>query len=268
MTPDALGGEISNPQSLNRYSYALNNPTTLTDPLGLETQPCMIDGQEGFCTTTTAAGSSDDYLLWPVWQYNFCAAFPFACGATQPAFGFGGGGGGGGAPAPKPTPPGTGFTLGLRLPNQTFNQCMSRNAANYSAGGFADLALGFNNVFSNRYLQVATGNTFTSLYAGVLGGSGSSAVGAAAPSTPDLLNAAMGSPLTYGRRTTDIMSLNLEGVRGGPPLALSPAPEIGEIQSVFSSASRFFNLGFDAATKGAIDFGLFGAEVVGCSISQ
>ena len=37
-TPDPLGGEITNLQSLNRYAYALNNPTTLTDPLGLG--PC------------------------------------------------------------------------------------------------------------------------------------------------------------------------------------------------------------------------------------
>ncbi|MGH9354082.1 MAG: hypothetical protein ACRD2G_18285, partial [Terriglobia bacterium] len=35
LTPDPLGGDISNPQSLNRYAYALNNPTTLTDPTGL-----------------------------------------------------------------------------------------------------------------------------------------------------------------------------------------------------------------------------------------
>ncbi|HEV2499936.1 MAG TPA: RHS repeat-associated core domain-containing protein [Terriglobia bacterium] len=35
LTPDPLGGDITNPQSLNRYAYALNNPTTLTDPLGL-----------------------------------------------------------------------------------------------------------------------------------------------------------------------------------------------------------------------------------------
>ena len=35
LTPDPLGGDIMNPQSLNRYAYALNNPTTLTDPLGL-----------------------------------------------------------------------------------------------------------------------------------------------------------------------------------------------------------------------------------------
>ncbi|HET9180462.1 MAG TPA: RHS repeat-associated core domain-containing protein [Terriglobia bacterium] len=35
MTPDALGGDVTNPQSLNRYAYVTNNPTTMTDPLGL-----------------------------------------------------------------------------------------------------------------------------------------------------------------------------------------------------------------------------------------
>ena len=34
LSPDPLGGSVANPQSLNRYAYALNNPTTLTDPLG------------------------------------------------------------------------------------------------------------------------------------------------------------------------------------------------------------------------------------------
>ncbi len=37
LSPDALGGDVTNPQSLNRYAYALNNPTTFVDPLGLET---------------------------------------------------------------------------------------------------------------------------------------------------------------------------------------------------------------------------------------
>jgi RHS repeat-associated protein len=35
MTQDPLGGEVTNPQSLNRYAYVTNNPTTFTDPLRL-----------------------------------------------------------------------------------------------------------------------------------------------------------------------------------------------------------------------------------------
>jgi RHS repeat-associated protein len=35
ITPDPFAGYIDNPQSLNRYSYVLNSPTTFTDPLGL-----------------------------------------------------------------------------------------------------------------------------------------------------------------------------------------------------------------------------------------
>jgi hypothetical protein len=41
MTPDPLGGNITSPQSLNRYAYALNNPETLADPSGLwPRDPC------------------------------------------------------------------------------------------------------------------------------------------------------------------------------------------------------------------------------------
>jgi RHS repeat-associated protein len=34
-SPDLLGGDVTNPLSLNRYAYVTNNPTRLTDPLGL-----------------------------------------------------------------------------------------------------------------------------------------------------------------------------------------------------------------------------------------
>ena len=37
MSPDPLGGDLTNPQSLNRYSYVLNNPLTNTDPTGMYT---------------------------------------------------------------------------------------------------------------------------------------------------------------------------------------------------------------------------------------
>ncbi|MBZ5671403.1 MAG: RHS repeat-associated core domain-containing protein, partial [Acidobacteriia bacterium] len=36
LSPDPLAGGITNPQSLNRYAYVLNNPTTFIDPLGLQ----------------------------------------------------------------------------------------------------------------------------------------------------------------------------------------------------------------------------------------
>ena len=41
MTPDPIGGDVTNPQSFNRYAYVLNNPTTLTDPSGPATPPAL-----------------------------------------------------------------------------------------------------------------------------------------------------------------------------------------------------------------------------------
>ena len=35
LSPDPMGGDITNPQSLNRYAYVLNNPCSVTDPWGL-----------------------------------------------------------------------------------------------------------------------------------------------------------------------------------------------------------------------------------------
>jgi RHS repeat-associated protein len=49
-SPDPLGGDVANPQSLNRYPYLLNNPTTLTDPLGLAgCPPGAISIGQGQC---------------------------------------------------------------------------------------------------------------------------------------------------------------------------------------------------------------------------
>jgi RHS repeat-associated protein len=48
LSPDPLGGSPLNPQSLNRYGYAFNNPLTNTDPTGMYT---CLDGIAGVCTS-------------------------------------------------------------------------------------------------------------------------------------------------------------------------------------------------------------------------
>jgi RHS repeat-associated protein len=40
--PDPINGVIGNPQSLNRYAYAMGDPVNLTDPLGLSPQDNLI----------------------------------------------------------------------------------------------------------------------------------------------------------------------------------------------------------------------------------
>jgi RHS repeat-associated protein len=45
-SPDPLAGSLSNPQSLNKYSYAANNPLRYVDPSGAD--PCD-DGYDGGC---------------------------------------------------------------------------------------------------------------------------------------------------------------------------------------------------------------------------
>src|SRR5271155_5886355 len=63
MSPDRLGGHQEDPQTLNKYVYARNNPLNLTDPTGLDfnltcsgkdTATCQ-GGLQGTTTTTTDA---------------------------------------------------------------------------------------------------------------------------------------------------------------------------------------------------------------------
>jgi RHS repeat-associated protein len=59
LSPDPLAGDVSNPQSLNRYAYALNNPCSMVDPLGLDACNIntLIDNQAGQSVNVAAIES-------------------------------------------------------------------------------------------------------------------------------------------------------------------------------------------------------------------
>jgi len=83
MTPDPVAGDISNPQSLNRYAYVINNPTNLIDPLGL------------YKYRPDDAGTVDYFNdFGPLADLINHAPSP---GSSQPGGGRGGAGGGGAA---------------------------------------------------------------------------------------------------------------------------------------------------------------------------
>jgi len=87
MSPDPMAGDISNPQSLNRYAYALNNPTSLVDPLGLD--PC--DSQD-YSEPCDPCGDA-------FWQLLDIGCMPAGPGGLAPFPPIPPGGGGGGGPA-------------------------------------------------------------------------------------------------------------------------------------------------------------------------
>src|SRR5260370_38975002 len=56
MSADRMGGGIGDPQSLNLYAYALNNPTNNVDPYGFDS--CSASGSVINCTLSYYGGGS------------------------------------------------------------------------------------------------------------------------------------------------------------------------------------------------------------------
>ncbi len=78
LAPDSYLGsyDLTNPQSMNRYSYALNNPTSFLDPSGLDTTqpvPCLDQyGNSIYCMSTVNGNGGDggDILCWWCTEYG------------------------------------------------------------------------------------------------------------------------------------------------------------------------------------------------------
>lgn len=106
-----------------------------------------------------------------------------------------------------------GFTLGVRAPGQSFNDCMKANAGNYSMLGVADFALDANGKIADNFWLGFTpaSNPVTNVYNSATG-----SLTSPLQTGPMTVKAGMGTTVTYGRRTSSIMSLNLPGPPGGP----------------------------------------------------
>jgi RHS repeat-associated protein len=114
MSPDPLGGDLFDPQSLNRYAYVVNNPGNLIDPFGLKvcTKP---DGS--IVSATSESGCEEACELLGVvcqWGSSNNGGAPTGGPPSNPPSipglngGLGGGGGGG-----KCSPPATGAGVQL-----------------------------------------------------------------------------------------------------------------------------------------------------------
>ena len=73
-TPDPLLGDLANPQSLNRYAYVLNDPTSLNDPLGLYCSGAYSENQrDSVCNNSNygGGGGSGSGLLGVYFESSF-----------------------------------------------------------------------------------------------------------------------------------------------------------------------------------------------------
>lgn len=119
--PDPVGGDPTNPQSWNRYAYALNDPLNLVDSLGLDAAGNAPDlnyvcYSDGTCDTSVSGGSSITVNGGDAGSGFFgegcCGGDPGPFPLLLRPFGGRDGGGGGGNTAnnnsqPQPKPKGT-----------------------------------------------------------------------------------------------------------------------------------------------------------------
>jgi len=234
--PGNAGSDPSNPQSWNAYAYVSNNPLNYTDPDG--ERPCAPEDSVCVVATPppdilTTSSLIDTLIVDRLSQ-------PSDTEQKQ---------------SPNRRQPANKFTLGLRQPGQTFNQCMRANAGNYSLLGVADFATGANGKIADNALLGFTpaSNTISTIYNAAAG-----SLISVFQTGPTVVTAGMGTVLTSGRRTSSIMSLNLPGTPGG---SAGGAPALGSAPSNAARAGK----AAAAALKIAIDAGFFLAEGAGCA---
>jgi len=145
---------------------------------------------------------------------------------------------------------------------QTFNQCMAAHANNFRIAGAVETGINaltgtHTRLRDNLLVGAVAGNSITTLF---WGGAADNAAGAATMA-PTFVKAGMGQTLSYGRRTADIMAINIAG-KGGLPLALGQA-SLGT-RALIGQVGDVLGLGMSFTQKLAIDAGFAAAEAAYC----
>jgi RHS repeat-associated protein len=157
LSPDQYAGsyDATNPQSMNRYAYVLNNPMSMLDPSGLDTTCTEIDGVR-YCVDDGGNGNTDCNS-----NYTACATSTdcVASGtegcitASNP----------GTATSLQPTPsaPSSGSS---GVPNRGIFTCAANTASKYSiAGGLHALGIGNNGGIGGFFTNTFGGNTYSGI---------------------------------------------------------------------------------------------------------
>ena len=254
MSPDPAGVaavDPANPQSWNRYGYVNNSPLNSVDPLGLTLAECTARNacaDHAQQTQSPKAGGG----IWNL-SLDSISFVNFLMGSTiwtSPGEGperftvtllgvsttwedppgltadsFTGTSATTATSAAFATAQGTGAGIA---------KCTEDRHSFFSVAGMGDLAgaqaFGVDwNLRNTPVVSTFGGNLILDLYYGAFGTSsespGDAANGTAHAALSEIIPAAAGAPLTWGRRTADIMALNLAG-KGGLPISL---PRVGAL---------------------------------------
>lgn len=242
--PANLGAEPVTPQSWNMYGYVRNSPLTFIDPSGLTT--CDKNGNNCYDSVTVDGGSGDGLPI-------DCFFYSFLCGGGFPGPGI--------TTQPPPPPP-------SKPPKPLFGQCMENHASDFSLAGFLDnglAAAGRTNLQPGHTLLGSTigGNNLTGAYFALFGYSDQSTGNAVTTAVNQGLVGdvgivgAIGENLTAGRRTSSIISLNLQGKAGPAAQVLARSPALRKTLGRVGLVGKITTI---------IDAGLALGEALDCAV--